>query len=79
MRNHCTVCDGRLDLLQRMWGRFDHPSCRSRSTAKLPAPPGPSTNSLVPAKSTVAGIRMGIALKDLAVLSGTEGKDISVL
>ena len=29
MRNYCTVCGERLELWERVWGRFDHASCRS--------------------------------------------------
>jgi hypothetical protein len=79
MRKHCTVCDGRLGMWERMWGRFDHPTCRSGSTAKHPAPPGPSTDSIVPERTAVPGKGMGIAFSDLAVLPGTEEKEISAL
>jgi len=79
MKNHCTVCDGRLDMWERMWGRFDHPTCRSGSTPKHSAPPGPSANSLVPAKTAVPGKEVGIAFRYLAVLPGAEGKEISAL
>jgi hypothetical protein len=79
MKNHCTVCGGRLDMWERMWGRFDHPTCRSGSTAKHPAPYSPDTNSIVPAKTTVPGKGMGIAFRDLAVLPSTEGKGISAM
>lgn len=79
MKNHCTVCDGRLHMWERMWGRFDHPTCRSRSTAKHTVPSGPSANSLVPARTAVPGKGMGIAFRNLADLPGTEGKEISAL
>jgi len=42
MKNYCTVCHGRLDMWERMWGRFDHPTCRSGNTAKHPAPLAPT-------------------------------------
>ena len=29
MRNQCTVCGKQLELWERVWGRFDHASCRS--------------------------------------------------
>jgi hypothetical protein len=36
MRNCCTVCDERLRIWERVLGRFDHPGCRSKVTAKKP-------------------------------------------
>jgi len=79
MKNHCTVCDGRLGLWERMWGRFDHPACRSGSTAKHPAPPGPSTDSIFPAKTTVPGKGLEIAFRDPAILPASEGKGITAM
>jgi hypothetical protein len=38
MRSHCTVCGGRLELWERVWGRFDHPSCRSIVLARYALP-----------------------------------------
>lgn len=29
MRKYCAVCGERLELWERVWGRFDHASCRS--------------------------------------------------
>lgn len=79
MKNYCTVCGGRLHMWERMWGRFDHPTCRSGSTAKHPAPPGPCANSIIPAKTTVSGKGLGIAFSDPAILPDTEGTRISAM
>jgi len=72
MKNYCTVCDGRLNIWDRLWGRFDHPTCRSSSTAKDPAPPGPHANSIIPAKTTDPGQGLGIGFRDPAIFPGTE-------
>jgi hypothetical protein len=79
MKNYCTVCDGRLDMWERMWGRFDHRTCRSGSTAKHPAPPGPYANSIIPAKTTVPGKGLGMAFRDPAILPGPEETQISAM
>ena len=79
MRTHCTVCAGRLDMWERMWGRFDHPTCRSGSIGKHPEPPGPDSTSVVPAKTTVPGERLGIAFSDPAILPASEGKGMSAM
>jgi hypothetical protein len=72
MKNHCTVCDGRLDIWERIWGRFDHAACRSSSTAKHPAPPGPYRISNVPTETTAPEKGLGIVFRDTAILSSTE-------
>ena len=79
MKNHCTVCDGRLGMWERMWGRFDHPACRAGPTAEHPAPPGPDVNSINPAKTTEPRKGLGIAFRDPAILAASEGKGISAL
>ena len=79
MKNRCTVCDGRLDMWERMWGRFDHPTCRSGSTAKHPAPPGPSTDSIGPTKTTAPRKGLEIAFGDPAFLPASEGKGIPAM
>ena len=79
MKNYCTVCGGRLHVWERMWGRFDHLPCRSGSTAKNPAPPGPYANPIIPAKTTVPGKGLGIAFRDPAILPGTEEIRISAM
>jgi len=68
MKNHCTVCDGQLDIWERLWGRFDHPACRSGNTAVPPAPPGPYPQAVVPAK-TALPIRLRIGLRTLQVFA----------
>jgi len=79
MKNHCTVCDGRLGMWERVWGRFDHPTCRSGSTAKRPALPGPSTDSTVPAKTTAPGKGLEIAFRDPGILPVSEVKAIPAI
>ena len=38
MRNQCTVCGKRLELWERVWGRFDHASCRSTGQERQQIP-----------------------------------------
>ncbi len=36
MRKHCTMCGKRLELWERVWGRFDHSRCRSTTQVRNP-------------------------------------------
>jgi hypothetical protein len=64
MRNCCTVCDGGLQIWERVWGRVDHPSCRFKGTAKKPVPPASYAKSPVRAITITPGGELGIGFSN---------------
>jgi hypothetical protein len=64
MRNCCTVCHGRLHIWQRVWGRVDHPSCRSKSMEKKPVPRASYAKSPVTTIRITPGGELGIGFSN---------------
>jgi hypothetical protein len=72
MRNCCSVCGRRLQVWERLWGRVDHPTCRSKSTAKNPIVSSSYAKSPVTAITPTAEDEIGMEFNHAATLPRTE-------
>jgi len=77
MRNCCSVCDGRLQIWERVGDRVDHPSCRFKGTAMKPVPSASYPKSPFTAITIAPRGELGMGFKNVTALPGTEGAVVS--
>jgi hypothetical protein len=77
MRNYCTVCGERLELWERVWGRFDHARCRSIVPARYAVPSLSFQKSPYTAGVATSGGEPGIPLRTATTLPNSERTQVS--
>ncbi len=77
MRNYCTVCGGRLQVWERVWGRLDHASCRSEDTAKKAVVPASYAQASASTIAIMPGGELGIRFSNPTSLSSPKDTQAS--